>query len=217
MGFQDFLTITTAFVETTFFAGIFLGWPSLEYVLIREGYFGDQCSNESVINITNVSVSTSKIEIGQLLCQEARASFNLVFTLGNFLALAMSLPLGYMLDRYGTWIFRSFITILFTLGCGLLAASTPFTSGLLYPSFSLIAISGNALLVSNLHVANLVKSFRGLIWTFSNAPSAVVFFLVKKGYDADFELQHLLLILPFITIFSWIRTFLLMPKKIYPI
>ena len=128
----------------------------------------------------------------------------------------MSLPLGYMLDRYGTWIFRSFVTILFTLGCGLLAASTPSTSGLLYPSFSLIALSGNALLVSNLQVANLVKSFRGLILTFSNAPSEVVFFLVKKGYDADFELQHLLLVLPFITIFSWIRTFLLMPKKFIP-
>jgi len=74
-------------------------------------------------------------------------------------------------------------------------------------------------MISNIQAANLKKSFRGLILTFSNgllASSVLVFFLVKKGFDAGIELHHLLLILPVMTIFLWIRTFMLMPRYFIP-
>ena len=216
MRLQYFATIITAFIETTFFAGLYLGWPSLEYVLEREGFFSDFCGSE---NQTNATVTSSVIVNSPPTCQYSRESFNLVFTIANFFAYASSFPLGYMLDRFGTWIFRSFLTVLFTLGAVMLAVSNPSSSALLYPSISLIALTGNALLISNLQVANLAKRFRGLILTFSNGlltSTALVFYLVKKGYDSGIELYQMLLVFPLASLFLWFRTFALMPRKFVP-
>jgi len=101
MTFQDILTILTAFIETSFFAGIYLGWPSLKYVLIKEGFFSDQCNSRNEISTAYETATTPEGGNGQI-CNEAQASFNLVFTVANFLAYATSLPLGYIFDRYGT-------------------------------------------------------------------------------------------------------------------
>jgi len=216
MHIQSFSTIVTAFIETTLFAGLYLGWPSLEYVLEKEGFFSDLCSSK---NETLQLVTSSNAVNDPPSCQESRESFNLVFTIANFFAYATSFPLGYMLDRFGTWIFRSFLTISFTLGAVLLAVSNPSSSILLYPSISLIALTGNALLISNLQLANLAKTFRGVILTFCNGlltSTVLVFYLVKKGYDSGIELQHMLLIFPIATVFLWFRTFVLMPRKRVP-
>ena len=100
------ISIVTAFLEILFFCGVGFGWPSLEYVLKKEGYFINLCdiktSFNSTLNRTNLGT-----EMG---CKEQHSSFNLIFTLAVVSIYTTAFLCGWLLDRYGTWIFRSIFT-----------------------------------------------------------------------------------------------------------
>jgi len=211
---QYWLSNLTAFVELLFFAGIVFGWPSLQYVLEREGYFSYLCVN-STNELENLTEETNL----PIRCAEQQANFNLIFTLTLTSFYGLSFPLGYLLDRYGTWIFRSFCSVLYTVGIVLLTVSSPSTSVLLYPAFIFLGISGLGLLMSNFQIANFAQSYRGMVITLMNGlrgSSVLVFFLVKKGFDAGADLKLLLQILCWITLYQWVRTFIFMPRKAIP-
>ena len=145
-------SIITAAIETLLFVGIFLGWPSLQFV----------------------------------------------FTLAIFAAFASSLPLGYLFGCLGTWKYRIIVGTMYTVGVALITFSTPATSFLLYPAATILASAAIGIFFSNLQVANLTKSYRGLTISLLNgliSTSAVVFLLVKKGYDSGINLRFMLIIL----------------------
>ena len=220
MQLQHCLSIVSAFLETLVFAGINLGWPFLQFVLEREGYFSYLCRNNSTPDdAVNQTTMRGIPEIIPTTCNESQASFNLVFTLtANILHIAAFL-LGFLLDRYGSWIFRSMMTIISTFGLVLLTISSPSWSNLLYPSYICLGVSGIGLFLSNLQTANLIKNYRGSAIAFMSgllASSSLVFFLIKLGYEAGIDLTLMLAILSSLTLFQWLRTFVLTPKIITP-
>ena len=218
MQFQRWLTIVTSFLETLLFVGLVFGWPSLQFVLEREGYFSNLCrSNLKIddVNISSGNVSTTN----SLSCQDAQASFNLIFTLSSTLPFLLSFLLGYLQDRFGNWIYRSIISTLYTLGLIFLILSSPTWSNLLYPGLVLISISGIGLSFSNIQTANLTTNYRGVMLSFISGlilSSSLVFFIVKKSYESGINLTQIFGILIALTIFLWIRTFALMPRKLFP-
>ena len=214
--YQYWFSNLSACVENLFFAGIIFGWPSLQYVLENEGYFSYLCTstNASVIDGNSSEVMTSPIR-----CKEQQASFNLIFTITLAFIYGMAFPFGYMLDRFGTWVFRSMLSLMYTLGIVLLTVSSASLSVLLYPAIVLLGVSGLGLMLSNFQLANFAQSYRGLVITLLNGlrgSSVLVFLLVKKGYDSGTDLRLILEILCWITIYQVIRTFVLMPRKLIP-
>ena len=210
------VSIVTGCLEVLFFGGIIFGFPSLQYVLEQEGYFEYLCSNSNsgyeTFNSTNTSLT-------QTTCPEQEASFNLAFTLGTSFLAFISFPWGIVLDRFGTWVFRTIVGSVLTLGYILLTLSSPASSNFLYPILILFGMSSRGILMSNFQIANLAKTFRGSIMTLTNglfSSSIVVFFLVKKGYDNGTSLKIMLLILTILSSLVWIRTYLIFPKKIIP-
>ena len=215
MHFHYWLTVVTGCLETLCFAGIVFGWPSLQFILQVEGYFTYLCNN-SFLNEANMSLAGAQLETS---CEESQANFNLAYTIAISLLYLVSFPLGYLLDRFGTWFCRIIVSLGFTLGSILLAISTSNSSVLIYPSLALLGISGAGLFFSNVQIANLAKSLRGLILSMlpgTVISSALLFFLVKKGYDAGTDLNLILWMICIATIFIWIRTFVLMPKMHIP-
>ena len=245
--FQLILTIGTAFLEILFLDGAVVGWPSLQFVLQQEGYFKYLCPNDVLnANLTNllstpfpelntfvsytnsgvtdlsliISTTTSSPRLG---CDAQEASFNLVYTLWLSAMFICSFPVGWLFDRLAlTWIYRCIGASCFTLSFLLLTISEPATSALLYPSMILMAVSGYSLLVSNYQLANLAKSGRNATITAMNGvmDSAVAaFLLIKKGHDFGTKLHTIFLSFTLLTLFIWVRTFLLMPQKViyYPI
>ena len=203
------LAIGTAFIEILIFDGNIFGWTFLHFILEKENYFGYLCNNETNFSTTALNESTNS-------CAEQDASFSLAFTLGVSFLLFLSFPLGFLLDRFGTWIFRSFASIMFTLGYALLAISNPLTSFLVYPFLILIGVSGVGLLMSNIQLASLTESSRGSVITLLNGlfdSSIVVMFLFKKGYDAGVDPHLIFQIMTGATLFIWMRTYVFMPKK----
>ena len=143
-------------------------------------------------------------------CPESQASFNLVFTIAAALLHVMSCPLEYLQDRFGTWIFRSAMTILNTCGLLLLALSTPSLSDLLYPAYTLLGISGIGLSIANIQTANLAKGYCGLIITIMSGlviTATLLFFLVKQGYEAGIDLSTTISIMTSLIALQWVRTF----------
>ena len=212
MRIQVALSIFTGFVESLFFNGVLFGFPSLQFVLEKEGYFGYLCGNQSGAssNFTSSAAST---------CGEQEASFNLAFSCALASQYIFAFILGYILDKVGTWAHRCIATTLYTLGYTLLAVSSPDSSALLYPALTFIGISGFGLHSTNFQVANFTKTVRGTVVGLLDGlydSAVLVFLLVKKGYDAGVSLYVMLSVLSSITIFLWIRTFFLLPKKRIP-
>ena len=217
MKIQFVISIVTAFLEILFFCGIVFGWPSLEYVLKKEGYFSSLCDKETLFNST-LNRTNLGTEIG---CKEQHSSFNLIFTLAVASIYTTSFLCGWLLDRYGTWIFRSIFTTAYTLGFILLTISSPSLSFLLYPAIILIAVSGFNLLVSDFQLSCLAMPYKGLIMTLMTglfSSSVLLFFIIKQGYENGTNLRLMFLIMTCLTVFLWIRTFVLMPQKLlrYP-
>ena len=213
MKIQFVISIVTAFLEILFFSGVLFGWPSLEYVLKKEGYFSSLCDNETLFNST-LNRTNLGIEIG---CKEQHSSFNLIFTLAIASVYTTAFPCGWLLDRYGTWIFRSIFTTAYTLGFILLTISSPNLSFLLYPAIILIAVSGANLLVSDFQLSCLVMPYKGSIMTLMTglfSSSALLFFIIKQGYENGTDLSAMFFIMTCLTVFLWIRTFVLMPRKL---
>ena len=213
MEFMLFFTIATAFAETLIFNGNIFGWPFLHYILKDSHYFSYLCQE------TNSTANKSEIN-DAISCDSQDASFSLVYLLAVSFMSVTSFPLGYLLDRFGTWIFRSCASTMFTLGYALLAISNPSTSFLLYPFSVLIGVSGFGLMISNFQLGNLTSSAKGSVITLLNGlfdSSIVIMFLFKKGYDASVNPHLIFQIMTGATLFIWMRTYVFMPKKIIPL
>lgn len=132
---QRCLTFTTGLVECLCFAGAVFGWASLVFVLKEEGYFNSLCVNGTGINGTHVlgqcdvltfTTLSNKINlkmaegwnwINHLLllsfltfvsadCTEQDEQFSLIFTIASFMNNFLTLPNGFLFDRFGTTVTR---------------------------------------------------------------------------------------------------------------
>ncbi|XP_018428492.1 PREDICTED: solute carrier family 43 member 3-like [Nanorana parkeri] len=94
------LTLLTGLVECMCFAGVTFGWASLVFVLKKEKYFEDLCPDAA--NHTTNSTDS---------CLPQDEHLSLIFTVAAFMNNLMTLPSGYVFDRFGTMVTR-FIGIL---------------------------------------------------------------------------------------------------------
>ena len=216
---QNIISIASSIVENVFFSGVMLGWPSLQYVLLQEDYFQDMCSeldsNFSISNVSNVTSAPADINF----CPGRDASLHLAFTLALSLQYITSYFFGLILDKYGTFIYRLIGSILFAVGYAMLAVSTPQTSWLVITSSLLLAIAGTSISTSNIQLANLAGSFKGLVISLqcgAYTSAASVFLIVKEAYKAGYSFRGIFSALSALSVLTLVRSFLLMPKKVLP-
>ena len=150
MKLQLALTIVMSAAESLLYNGCVFGWASIQPVLVQEGYFSDACQ----ANETTSGACLSQAE-----------QLNLVFTVIASIPTWFLVPLGFVLERYGTWAVRTVIISLYALGLTLTASSTPANSWMLFVSFSLCSFSGFGLLVVDIANGNLVPKYRASVGT----------------------------------------------------
>ncbi|KAM3867156.1 solute carrier family 43 member 3b [Diretmus argenteus] len=208
LGVRRWLTFSTGLVECLCFAGAVFGWASLVFVLKTEGYFSSLCVNATGLNGTQV-----------LDCSEQDERFSLVFTVASFLNSFLTLPNGFLFDKFGTTVARLFGICLYTTGTLFVAFSSPALSLLLFPALSFIAVGGIMLLITNMQVGNLFGLHRSTIITLYNGAfdsSSALFFIIKLVYESDISLRSSFLFLAACSIIHLVRTFLLLPKTTIP-
>ncbi|XP_020501460.1 solute carrier family 43 member 3b [Labrus bergylta] len=202
------LTFATGLLECLCFAGAVFGWASLVFVLKTDGYFSYLCTNTTGVNATQV-----------LDCSGQDEQFSLVFTIASFMNNFLTLPNGFLFDRFGTTVARIFGILLYTMGSLMVAFSSSVLSNLLFPALSLLAVGGMLFLVTNMQVGNLFGSHRSTIITLYNGAfdsSSAIFLVIKLLHEAGVSLRASFLFLSACGIIHLLRTFFLLPRKFIP-
>ncbi|XP_049898038.1 equilibrative nucleobase transporter 1-like [Epinephelus moara] len=201
------LTFATGLVECLCFAGAVFGWASLVFVLKKEDYFSSLCVNTTV-NATQV-----------LDCSGQDEQFSLVFTIASFMNNFLTLPNGFLFDRFGTTVARLFGICLYTLGSLLVAFSSAALSNMLFPALSFLAVGGILFLMTNMQVGNLFGSRRSTIITLYNGAfdsSSALFLVIKLLHEAGVALRSSFLFLSVCSFIHLLRTFFLLPRDHIP-
>lgn len=207
-GARRWLTFVTGLVECLCFAGAVFGWASLVFVLKSEGYFSSLCVNSTGINGTHT-----------LDCDGQDEQFSLVFTVASFMNNFLTLPNGFLFDRFGTAVARLFGIFIYTMGTLLIAFSSSVLSILLFPALSFLAMGGILLLMTNMQVGNLFGARRSTIITLYNGAfdsSSALFLIIKLLHEAGVSLRASFLFLSACSVIHVLRTFFLLPRKFIP-
>ena len=210
------LSVVTAVIEGICFTGVIYGWPSLTYVLANEGYFREQC--EDAPNTTSRITLNATEDIFNL-CNEQKESLVIVSSLGQASLSFSHFIFGFIYDRYGTLVTRSAGTIVYTLGCLIMAFSDPLSSWLLYPGMTMISVGGASLVIPNMKLGNLFVAKRATVISLiegSIDASTITFLFVKLAYQAGFSMRTSFLFMAISSLFQWVRTFLFMPLNQIP-
>uniref|UniRef100_A0A665T306 Solute carrier family 43 member 3-like n=1 Tax=Echeneis naucrates TaxID=173247 RepID=A0A665T306_ECHNA len=204
---KRWLTFATGLVECLCFAGAVFGWASLVFVLKTEGYFSSLCVNTTGLNGTQV-----------LDCSGQDEQFSLVFTIASFVNNFLTIPNGFLFDRFGTTVARS-LGYCYRCGSSLFPFFPPALSNLLFPAISFLSVGGIMFLMTNMQVGNLFGSYRSTVITlYSGAfdSSSALFLIIKLLHESGVSLLVSFLFLSACSIIHLLRTFFLLPRNIIP-
>ncbi|KAG4107317.1 MFS general substrate transporter [Neocallimastix lanati (nom. inval.)] len=185
-------------------SGIIFGFQALKSILIENKVYFELCESTKENN-----------EITQ--CNEQILKFSLMFSLASTATNAFSLPIGFLLDKYGPRVSCYIGSILFFFGCLLLGLSGPSFNGYLI-GFLLLGIAGPFIFISTLHFSTVFPKKSGLIMaalTGSFDASSVIFLLFNKLYyffDKKYSVQTFFLVYMIVPIIIFIANSFLMPK-----
>ncbi|XP_074645509.1 equilibrative nucleobase transporter 1-like [Tubulanus polymorphus] len=182
--------IAWGFAEVALFAGQIFGWPSLEFVLRKEGYFASYClrsvENGTENNTSSIARNSSDATDLDDSCPERDFTFQQIFTLATVITGASLFLTGVLYDRFGTRICR-LISIIGSLVSFLtIAFIKPEYSIFTYPSIILLSFAGYYILFTNMQIANLLPAYKCTIialYTGGFDSSSFGFVLVKFAYE----------------------------------
>ncbi|XP_078495655.1 equilibrative nucleobase transporter 1-like [Ciona intestinalis] len=216
---KRWISLITAVLESLCFAGIIYGWGSFSYVLQQEGYFNSTCKNVSETKewISRPIENYSRKNVTE--CKAQAEVLNLVFTIALCVPSFLLLGLGYILDKFGTWVIRSGGVVMYVAGWLAMAFTTWRNSWVVFLSMILIRIGGLTVLISNNQVANLFPQHRALVIAIINGAydsSAVIFTFVKVAYDNGVNFYHIMYFLTACAVLMIARFLFLMPRMHIP-
>jgi MFS family permease len=152
------------------------GFAALKPVLVEEGVYHDSCSK-------------SELREGVELCSKQDLKLNFFFTVASITANVSALPVGTILDRYGS-------RLCGLIGCFLLAAGSvlmvvsfkiPGFQGFIAGNFFL-ALAGTFIFVPSFQIANAFPKHAGKIVALVTGAfdaSAAVFLFYRFAYEAS--------------------------------
>ncbi|RAK96983.1 putative MFS transporter [Aspergillus ibericus CBS 121593] len=192
-----------------FAAGVVFGFAALKPVLVAEGVYRELCTEEELHN-------------GVEVCAEQDLRLNLFFTIGSITANVSALPVGTLLDRYGSRVCGFSGCLLLALGSSLMAYSffQPQFDGYMVGNFFL-ALGGTFIFVPSFQIANAFPKYAGTIVALVTGAfdaSAAVYLFYRLLYEATHRSFHpgkFFLGYLFVPVFIFIGLITLMPSHDY--
>ncbi|KAJ5219677.1 hypothetical protein N7468_008881 [Penicillium chermesinum] len=169
---QVFITVLACWLAS----GIVFGFAALKPVLVAEGVYHDLCTED-------------ELQKGVELCSQQDLRLNFFFTVASITANMSALPVGTILDRYGSRICGIIGCFLLAIGSTLMALTFR-NPGLhmLIPGNFLVALSGTFIFVPSFQIANAFPRYSGTIValiTGSFDASAGVYLFYRAAYEAS--------------------------------
>uniref|UniRef100_UPI00358EC371 equilibrative nucleobase transporter 1 isoform X2 n=1 Tax=Myxine glutinosa TaxID=7769 RepID=UPI00358EC371 len=153
-------------------------------------------------------------------CPDQDRSLSLAFSIATFAMSFSTLPCGWLLDTYGTWVARAVALVLYCGGAALIACSSPGVSELVYPGTIGIAVGGIMMLITNFQVANLFPRYRATFITAYNGAfdsSASMAVIIKFLWQAGIPLQICFAAISLAFPLLAIRSLILLPRHHIPL
>ncbi|KAJ5082082.1 hypothetical protein N7532_011125 [Penicillium argentinense] len=190
-------------------SGILFGYAALKPVLVEEGVYHDQCTH-------------SELREGVTLCVQQDLRLNLCFTIASITANVSALPVGTILDNYGSRLCGVIGSVFLAVGSLLMSAS------FLWPGFNgliagniFLAFGGTFVFLPSFQIANAFPRHAGLIValvTGSFDASAAVFLIYRLVYEASartFSPEKFFLSYLAVPVLICLAFFSFMPKQDY--
>ncbi|PYH91378.1 MFS transporter [Aspergillus ellipticus CBS 707.79] len=157
-----------------FASGIVFGFAALKPVLVAEGIYRDFCTDE-------------ELRDGVELCANQDLRLNLFFTISSITANVSALPVGTILDRYGSRVCGFAGCLLLAMGSTLMAYSfsRPQFDGYMVGNFFL-ALGGTFIFVPSFQIANAFPRYAGTIVALVTGAfdaSAAVYLFYRLVYE----------------------------------
>ncbi|XP_058161409.1 equilibrative nucleobase transporter 1 isoform X2 [Dasypus novemcinctus] len=203
-------TLLTGLLECLGFAGVLFGWASLVFVFKKERYFQELCDQ----NVGQLSNATALAD-----CKAQDEKFSLIFTLASFMENFVTMPTGYIFDRFKTTVTRLIAIFLYTSASLTIAFTSANTAVLLFLAMPMLTVGGILFLMTNLQIGNLFGKHRSTIITLYNGAfdsSSAVFLVIKLLYQQDISLKTSFLFISVCSVWHVGRTLFLMPRGHIP-
>ena len=157
-------------------SGIVFGFAALKPVLVEEGVYHDNCSE-------------SELREGIELCTKQDLGLNFFFTVASITANVSALPVGTILDRYGSRLCGLIGCFLLAIGSVLMILSfhQPGFQGFIAGNFFL-ALAGTFIFVPSFQIANAFPRHAGKIVALVTGAfdaSAAVFLFYRYAYEGS--------------------------------
>ncbi|KAA8913194.1 hypothetical protein TRICI_003256 [Trichomonascus ciferrii] len=190
-------------------AGIVFGFAALKPVLIAEGVYGDECSND-------------ELRSGSPVCSEQDLKLNRMFTYSAVLTNIVSLPVGYILDRVGPRKCGMIGAVIIAAGAGLFSNARSVSEYLVdgyMVGYILLALGGPFVFISCFHLSNSFPRFSGTILALLTGAfdsSSAVFMFYRLVYERiGLSLGTFFTLYLIVPAFILLGEILIMPREPY--
>ena len=200
--------VVVAVIYCLFAAGIVFGYAALKPVLIKEGVYRDECSEEEIFSVERT-------------CYEQEIRLNLMFTTAAVGTNICALPVGTVLDRYGPRVSGIVGSILIAIGALLFAFARQLPFDGYIPGYLFLALGGPFIFISSFQLSNTFPRHSGLILALLTGAfdsSSAVFLFYRLIYSASrgkFTTQKFFLVYLVVPLFILLVQLFIMPAKSY--
>ncbi|PYH91103.1 MFS general substrate transporter [Aspergillus ellipticus CBS 707.79] len=144
------LQVCIAVVYCFFAAGIVFGFAAIKPVLIKEGVYRNECSQDELDGDSDV-------------CYGQELRLNLMFTIAAVATNVSALPVGTILDSYGPRVCGIIGSISLTVGSLLFGLAPKLSFDAYLPGYLFLSLGGPFIFISSFHLSNTFPTRSGLI------------------------------------------------------
>ncbi|KAI9672382.1 MAG: hypothetical protein M1817_003404 [Caeruleum heppii] len=218
--------VTTAVTYCLLAAGIVFGYAALKPIFISEGVYRDLCTDDELDRhvgtcyrqeLRHVESPASSVT----LADGSSVRLNLMFTVAAVSTNCCALPVGALLDRYGPRFTAMIGSLLFAVGCILLAFASRLPFDAYIGGYFFLALGGPFVFIPSFQLSNTFPAHSGLILSMLTGAfdaSSAVFLIYRLLYSHtgdSLKPETFFLIYLIVPIFILLAQALLMPSKSY--
>ena len=198
----------SASIYCLFAAGVVFGFAAIKPVLLEEGVYRNQCTQQ-------------ELDDGVLVCYGQELRLNLMFTVAAVSTNVVALPVGTILDRFGPRVSGILGAIFITVGSVLFAFAADLPFDAYIPGYLFLALGGPFIFISSFQLSNTFPQYSGLILALLtgafDTSSAVflVYRLIYQGTDGAFSPKKFFLIYLIVPAYILIVQIFFMPSTSY--
>lgn len=200
--------VVVAVIYCLFAAGIVFGYAAIKPVLISEGVYRDQCTDQERKDAVEV-------------CAGQELRLNLMFTVAAVSTNVCALIVGIILDQYGPRLSSVLGCILISAGCVSLAFAEDLPFDAYIPGYLFLALGGPFIFIPSFHLSNTFPNYSGLILAlltgaFDTSSAQFLFYRLEYSWsDHSFTLRNYFTLYLAVPAFIFIVQFTLMPARSY--